>query len=298
MKDAGVLPLDCPTCHEPVDGERLICPRGHSFRMRDGVLSLLDAHFQQRLERFTAILHEHRTATGKRRLDPAVYEDLPFAAEVWSRLEWRLRRYDWAVVETCVGTHPRRILDIGAWNGWLSHRLASIGHEVTAIDYFADKYDGLGARRFYRSRWRAIQMDLTDLSPLPSTFDHVIVNRCLAFQGDPTAYLAQARAKLAPGGSVLLTGLAFYHEPSRKAKAVESMTREYRKRYGAEMFLNPTRGYLDGQDQRRLAAAGVRLTAYPHLLLANLKARVLPHHPRYYYGLIGRAPSEGRISVR
>jgi 2-polyprenyl-3-methyl-5-hydroxy-6-metoxy-1,4-benzoquinol methylase len=298
MTDPGPLPLGCPTCRHPVDVERLVCSQGHSFRMRDGVLSLLDASFARRLERFTATLERHRADSGKRLPDPAVYEDLPFTPGLRSRLEWRLRRYDWAVVARFVGTRPKRVLDIGAWNGWLSHRLACLGHEVTAIDYFADPFDGLGARRHYSSRWQAVQMDLTDLSPLPSAFDHVIVNRCLAFQRDPAAYVARARAKLAPGGSVLLTGLAFHHAPARKANAVAEMTRKYRERYGVEMFLNPTRGYLDGTDRRRLAATGVRLTPYPRLLLANLKARVLPHHPRYSYGRIGCDRSGGVGSDR
>jgi SAM-dependent methyltransferase len=193
-----------------------------------------------------------------------------------------------------VGTRPLRVLDIGAWNGWLSHRLALIGHDVTAVDYFADPHDGLGARRFYRTTWQAIQMDLTDLSPLPPAFDRIVLNRCVAFQGDATAYVAQAQAKLAPGGSLLLTGLAFYRDPSRKARAVADTTRDYRERHGVEMFLNPTKGYLDGQDRERLVAAGVRLTPYPQLFLANLKARMRPYHPSYHHGRMeGAEAAEG-----
>jgi SAM-dependent methyltransferase len=288
------MPLGCPTCHQPIHQERLICPEGHRFAVTHGVLSLLDPPFARRLRRLDTTRQKHRTTKGERRLDPEVYEDLPFATGLRSRLEWRLRGYDWAVVQEWIGKRPQRVLDIGAWNGWLSHRLALMGHEVTAVDYFADPYDGLGAKRFYRTRWQAIQMDLTDLSPLPSAFDRIILNRCLAFQGDPTAYLAQAREKLAPGGTLLLTGLAFYLDPSRKARAVADMTRDYRERHGVEMFLNPTRGYLDGEDQARLAAVGVRLTPYPQLFLANLKARLRPQHPRYYHGRMdGASAVEG-----
>lgn len=284
-----MLPLACPTCRRPLDEERLVCPEGHTFEQTHGVLSLLDASFAHRLHRFNATLSQYRAATGRRLLKPAVYPELPFAAALRSQFEWRLRRYDWAVTQKWVGAQPQRVLDIGAWNGWLSHRLALMGHEVTAVDYFTDPYDGLGARQFYPTRWQAIQMDLTDLAPLPPVFHRIIINRCLAFFGDPTAYVAHVRTKLAAGGRLLLTGLAFYHDPSAKARSVAVMTQQYRQQYGMEMFLNPTKGYLDGEDQRRLAAAGVKLTPYPRLLPANLKARVRPQHPLYFYGEVADA---------
>jgi 2-polyprenyl-3-methyl-5-hydroxy-6-metoxy-1,4-benzoquinol methylase len=281
--------LSCPTCHQPLDPERHSCPQGHTFALRDGVLSLLDVPFARRLHQFNDTLAQYRAATGRRLLDPALYAELPFAAALQSQVEWRLRRYDWAVAQQWVGVQPQRVLDIGAWNGWLSHRLALMGHEVTAVDYFTDPYDGLGAKQFYPTIWQAIQLDLTDLSPLPPVFDRIILNRCLAFFSDPAAYLAQVQTKLAPGGSLLLTGLAFYRNPSSKAQAVADMTQNYRQQYGVEMFLNPTKGYLDGEDQRRLAAAGVRLTPYPQLFLANVKAWLRPKHPRYYYGRFCKA---------
>jgi SAM-dependent methyltransferase len=279
-------PLNCPTCRQPLYRERLICPQGHAYTVNDGVLSLLDAPFARRLQRFNEALAQYRAETGRRLLDPALYAELPFAAALRSQFEWRLRCYDWAVVQKWIGRRPQQVLDIGAWNGWLSYRLTLLGHEVTAVDYFTDPYDGLAAKQFYPVDWQAIQMDLTDLSPLPPVFDAIILNRCLAFFSDPVAYLAQVQTKLAPGGLVFLTGLAFYDDSSVKARAVAATTKNYWQQYGLEMFLNPTKGYLDGEDKRQLAAAGVRLTPYPQLFLANLKAWLWPQHPRYYYGRI------------
>ncbi len=40
---------------------------------------------------------------------------------------------------------PLRILDLGAGNGWLCHRLALEGHRCAALDIRADDVDGLGA---------------------------------------------------------------------------------------------------------------------------------------------------------
>ena len=42
---------------------------------------------------------------------------------------------------------PIRVLDVGAGNSWLSHRLASFGHQVVAVDRLDDELDGLGAWR-------------------------------------------------------------------------------------------------------------------------------------------------------
>ena len=71
-----------------------------------------------------------------------------------------------------------KILDLGAWNGWLSNQLSSDGHElVTAIDYFLHERDGLAAKKYYPNEFLAIQMDLEDLSILPYNYDIIIINR-------------------------------------------------------------------------------------------------------------------------
>jgi SAM-dependent methyltransferase len=231
-------------------------------------------------------LEQFRAAEGKRLLDSTVYERLPDAPAVQKDFEWRLRRYDLAVIRRLLQKRPQqRVLDVGAWNGWLSHRLAAEGHLVTAIDYFTDRYDGLGARAFYSTTWQAIQMDLSDLSPLDQRFDMVILNRCLQFFSDPTQYMAQASAKVVPGGLMVATGLAFYQDAGVKAREVQALRDSYRRQYGMDIFLHPTRGYLDFGDHAQLAARGLQLHLYRQLLPANVKSLLWPTRPCYYYGL-------------
>lgn len=278
------LPLRCPECRQPL--EALTCANGHSYAVMDGVLELLTPAFRLRLQQFNACLEDYRAAEGKRLLDSAVYEDLPHADAVRGDFEWRLRCYDLAVIRRLLrGRMPGSVLDVGAWNGWLSHCLAADGHEVTAIDYFTDCFDGLGARAFYGTEWQAIQMDLTDLSPLDRRFDVVVLNRCLQFFTDPVQSMLQAATKVAAGGLLIATGLAFHKDPGPKARAVQTREEEFRRRYGAEFFLHPTKGYLDFGDRARLAAHGLRLFPYRQLLPANLKARLRPARPRYAYGI-------------
>jgi 2-polyprenyl-3-methyl-5-hydroxy-6-metoxy-1,4-benzoquinol methylase len=252
----------------------------------DGVLVLLNERFRQRLQVFNAHLERFRAAEGKRLLDSSIYEQLPHAPALRNSFEWRLRRYDLKVICRLLLKRPQqRVLDIGAWNGWLSHRLAAEGHRVTAIDYFTDCFDGLGARAFYSTAWQAIQMDLTDLSPLDQLFDVVVLNRCLQFFPDPAQYVLQASAKVAPGGLLIATGLAFYRNPALKAREVQSLQERYRRHSGTDIFLHPAKGFLDFGDRAQLAALGMRLHLYSQLIPANLRSLFQPMRPCYYYGL-------------
>jgi SAM-dependent methyltransferase len=284
------MTLLCPTCRRPLDPD-LRCAGGHQYAEHNGVLALLESGFAAELAAFLARFEPIRASQNKPLLDPAAYERLPFGQD---HHEWRARRYDLAVIRRLLrGLPPRRGLDIGAWNGWLSHRLVQDGHDLTGIDYFADRHDGLGARQFYRTAWRAIQMDLLDLSVLDERYDLIILNRCLQFMPDPPAYVSSARRLLAPGGRMIVTGVQCFREPSAKARAVAAMQADHRRRHGFELFLRPAKGYLDRADLGALRAAGLSFHSYPQLWPANLKALLNPRLPLHYYGLAAAPAPEG-----
>lgn len=158
-------------------------------------------------------------------------------------------------------------------------------HAVTAVDYFDDEHDGLRARKFYSTSWQAVQMDLMDLQTLGEPFDMIILNRCVQFFPQPAAYVAQAKEQLAPGGLLILTGLELFRDPSAKAARVAQLLHSHRQRYGFELFLRPTKGYLDFADKAQLEAQGVQLKSPWQLLPANLKALLRPALPRHCYGV-------------
>ena len=276
----------CPTCREPLD-PRFQCGGGHRFALVDGVLCLLDAPFARRLGAFLEPFQGLREQERRRIHDPAVFPRLPFALR--RDPEWRMRGYDLALIRRLLaGRAPGSALDVGAWNGWLSHRLAAAGHRVTAVDYFVDSLDGLGAARFYPTRWRSIQIDLRDLSLLEERFDLVVLNRCLQFSTDPQAMALDAAERVATGGLLVITGMEIFADPSERRRGVEATLGRLR-RAGAEPFV-PVKGFLDLDDRRRLLAAGVELLPYPQLRMraARLHAWLRATRGQPCYGILRR----------
>lgn len=261
-----------------------ICAQNHRFFFDDGVLILLSDSFRSQLAAFLAKFEPLRQAEGKRLLDPDIYPLLPFAPDVESSHEWRMRCYDVEILEKLLaGRTHMRILEIGAWNGWLSNWLTKQGHEVTAVDYFIDKYDGLQAMHFYKERWQAIQMDLTDLAVIDGRFDVVLLNRCVQFYANPVAYAQAAKTKVADDGLLILTGLSFFGDPGPKIESVTAFQRHLRQ-HGVPDF-KPMKGYLDFEDKRKLQKEDIQVKLVPQLWLANVKSQFKKTAPRYYYGV-------------
>src|SRR5690606_26973745 len=90
------------------------------------------------LARFRTAYGEHRAAEGRGRLDS---RRLPYITEGPHASAWRVRARTYETfIATIVMPRTRelrralRILDAGAGNGWLCHRLTSLGHEAVALD--------------------------------------------------------------------------------------------------------------------------------------------------------------------
>ena len=217
---------------------------------------------------------------------------LPSGDAVAGDLEWRLRRHDLAVVRSelaglkaeLAGPRPLRILDFGSWNGWLSHRLTTEGHQLTAVDAFAGTWS-LSAPWPTPPTWRRIQAEMTDLTRLGETFDVVIANRCLAFEPHPVTAVATLRRLVGPAGRLIATGLLVYGDAEKARLRLAAEADAFRTRFGVDLLLRPTRGVLDRDDIADLAAAGLDIHATPGLRLANIRARFDPLRPAHRYGV-------------
>jgi len=276
------VPLLCPDCRGTLDEATVACPNGHRFASEDGLVSLLPERF---LDEHRAFLESTALARAAiPRATPADLRALPFGP-AGTHPEWGWRRKDLALLLRLLPGKTCRVLDVGAWNGWLSHHLARLGHDVTGVDFWADESDGLGARRHHVSAWRAILMDLIDLSIVDERFDVVILNRCLPFFPDPAAWAIAATRRVAPGGFLVATGLPIHRDPSLKARQVAAARARYRERHGTDLFLRETRGWLDDGDRARLEDAGFVVRPQRAFWLESLKASLRPVLPRICYAV-------------
>ncbi len=277
--------LRCPGCRRRLDRQSLRCENGHQFFTDEGVLVLLNDHFSRELSGFLLKFNRVRREIWAGFLQPEDYPLLPFGKAASRDRRWRLRQFDMDVIQPLLKKGNRRILEIGGYNGWLTHHLAAAGHRIMAIDYFLDEMDGLKAKKFYREIWRAIQMDIRDLSVLDATFDVIIVNRCLQFFENPVKYFQGLIQKLSPGGEIYLLGLQFFKNPAAKKAAVHAADDKFFRKFNFQRWLTPVKGYLDFTDFAQLSAQNVELRAYPQLRAENAKALLFRSRPRHFYGI-------------
>lgn len=225
----------------------------------------------------------------ERILEPALFHRLPEAGVDLDPALWNLRKYDLDLIGRLLSDRASpgglRILDVGAWNGWLSHRLAAMGHHVTATDVFIDAHDGLGAVRHYPHKFLAVQADQERLHLFEGPFDLVVAQRCTGYFVDLRRSIRQLQALVAPGGTLLLTGVNIYRDPRTIRKQLAQDARHFAERHGVPYFFKPVKGFVDADDANVLVQHGIALRSYPQLRWKNRISRPLGRKPQYNYGI-------------
>jgi 2-polyprenyl-6-hydroxyphenyl methylase/3-demethylubiquinone-9 3-methyltransferase len=103
------------------------------------------------------------------------------------------------------GVQRMRILDAGCGNGFLSGRLADLGHEITAIDISESGISKVRkARPGIRAEVRSVHESLDDLVP-DGGFDLVFSSEVIEHLYTPRDFLMNLARTLRPGGWIILT---------------------------------------------------------------------------------------------
>lgn len=266
--------------------ENPICKNDHRFKIEDGVLIFLEDEFGKKLNSRLWRFSEIRKKELAEYLKPQDYPLLPYGDAVTGNTEWRLRQIDLEILLPILKERKgHTVLEIGPYNGWLTHQMARLDLDITAIDYFIDDLDGLKTKKYYQEEWKSIQMDIRDLSIIDESFDVVVVNRCLQFFDDPVEYFSSLKEKITQNGIIILTGLQFFKNPSQKQKQLERIKSDFKREYNFDFMLVPFKGYLNFEDRQKLSSHYVDLHSYPKLWVSNLKSLLKPSMPHHYFGV-------------
>ena len=163
-----------------------------------------------------------RTARGRLSCDPAYrhispHQDYSGRDELrWRVRERALRYLQHELLPPLESACPRgmKILDLGAGNGWLSHRLTLRGHRPVAIDVFTDLPNGLEAAGVFRKSQAALyprfEAELEHLPFAKGQFDLAIFNSSLRCSEDYVWTLGEAMRCLRPKATIIIADAAWY----------------------------------------------------------------------------------------
>src|SRR5262249_9566878 len=219
-----------------------------AFEQRDGIWRCLTPARAAELERFVRQYRAVRARDGYRAPDAEYYRRLPSVPAADPQAgNWQIRRETYHHLlghVLAAGPLPLRILDLGAGSGWLSHRVAALGHDAVAVDAIDDEVDGLGAARHYTSRFALVQGDFDPLPFLPGQFDLVVFNGSLHYARAPAATLERAHRMLAPGGALVVMDSPMFRADRDGSAMVGDMLRRFAIDCGLTGAVQQGIGYL------------------------------------------------------
>ncbi len=239
MSESWAPRFACPECAAAMDdqgGCALGCSGcGQRFERRDRIYRFLTESRRVAAEPFIRQYRAVREQDGYRGRTPEYYRALPCVEPTDPHAaEWRIRQESVQQLQSRVldGHGPLCVLDLGAGNGWLSHRLTSLGHRAVAVDWHDDEQDGLGACRHYAAPIPCVQADFDALPFAPCQFDVVVFNGSLHYAPDIGATLGAARRVLAPGGALVVMDSPMFRDEIDGHLMVAEKLRRFRTEYG------------------------------------------------------------------
>jgi SAM-dependent methyltransferase len=239
--------LICPQCRGPLrrQADSFVCDACVELYPRQNeVWQFLPRARKQVIDPFLRDYTKIRLAEGRGSEDPSFYRNLPACpSEHPTAWQWQIRRNTYRSLLRILG--PRlRVLDLGAGTGWLSNRLAQLGHQPCAIDLSCDALDGLSAARHYQAAWPRVQAEF-DCLPIPNeSADMAIFNASLHYSTDYRRTLSEALRVLRPNGTLVILETPIYKKEASGQQMVAERHARFQKEYGTRSDSIPSQEFL------------------------------------------------------
>jgi len=218
-------------------------------------LSLLESR-QRYFAKFIRDYELVREAEGRGSDDPEFYLSLPFR-DITRRNSWqwsiRARTFKYIasrILPVLAGgiSRPLTVLDLGAGNGWLSYRLAHLGHHPIAVDLQTNSFDGLEAAVHYQHSlpklFPRFQAELDRLPFADGQFDCAIFSASFHYSENYGRTLAETIRCLRPGGTIVIADSPSYSREEVGLQMVEERRKNFQKSYGFASDSLHSREYL------------------------------------------------------
>ena len=235
----------CPRCATALSGGLKCANCGVTYEMSDGIHRFL---LPERCKQILPFLMQYRSVRereGYRLYTAEEYRNLPDVRVDSPQADvWRVRRESYHRLLSLLNGQRLAILDLGAGNGWLSHRLAVLGNRLVAVDWLDDTNDGLGVYRQYPVKYLCVQADFNALPFVSGQFDAVIFNASLHYAANLEETMQHASNMLKPKGRIYVMDSPTFGSNTNGQVMVREQIEHLRNKYGLPEVLQPGAGYL------------------------------------------------------
>jgi SAM-dependent methyltransferase len=247
--------LQCPKCRGRLDtvsyrslakaNSSFFCSRCSTALIPEqGIWLSLSAERNAYYSQFIAEYEQIRRFEGRGSIDSKFYLNLPFCnlpdCNAW---QWAIRARTFGYIEQRIlpklaqnVNRSLAILDLGAGNCWLSHRLARMEHLPISIDLLTNSFDGLGAATHYRQLlpelFPRFKAEVDNLPFSDEQFDCAIFNASFHYSENYERTLAETVRCVRPGGTILIADSPTYSTDAAGQKMRKERHANFLKRFG------------------------------------------------------------------
>jgi ubiquinone/menaquinone biosynthesis C-methylase UbiE len=274
---ATAMVLRCPVCHThacvdsyqslATERDDVAC-RACAFKITQdrGVWRALRLARQAYFAQFMREYERVRKAEGRGSTLSKFYLALPFQDITGNnRWQWSIRTKTYVYLVRNIlpelqgkAGSSLKILDLGAGNCWLSHRLSQLGHRPVAVDLLTNEFDGLGAAVHYKSAtatsFPRFHAELDELPFGDEQFDCAIFNASFHYSESYSETLAETIRCLVPGGTLVIADSPTYSNDTAGQRMVEERQTFFQKNFGFKSNGLASSEYLTKERLQELAA--------------------------------------------